>query len=69
MFSANLTFEWYDEPIVFPVLIFILCFRTNAEIGHFNENDFHTLIVVFFRKIHFESDSVTAMFKVPSQQL
>ena len=42
----NLSFEWCEDPIVFRGLIFVFWFKTNIEIGQFDENDFCTLMVV-----------------------
>ena len=42
----NLSFEWCEDPIVFRGLIFVFWFKTNIEIGQFDENDFCSLMVV-----------------------
>ena len=47
MFWVDLTFEWYEDAMVFRVLIFIFLFRTNGKKEHFDENEFYTVMVVF----------------------
>ena len=38
---AVLTFEWYEDAMVFRIFIFIFLFRTNGKKGHLNESEFH----------------------------
>ena len=55
---------WYS------VCLLLFLFRTNSKKGHLeDENDFCHCHGNFFQNWHFESYLVTAMFKVPSQQL
>ena len=54
MFWIELTFQWYEEAMVFHVLIFQFLFRTNGKKEHLDENGFNTVMVVF-RKCHSES--------------
>ena len=65
---VDVTFEWYEDVMVFGVFIFIFLFRTNGKKRHLDENDFRTIIVVT-PKCHSESYLIAAMFKVPSQEL
>ena len=57
MLWADLTFEWYEGVMVFRVLILFFLFRTNGKKWHLDENDFHTIMVVFskvpFWKCHY----------------
>ena len=45
--EADMTFEWYENVMVFRVLIFIFLFKTNEKKGHLDKNDFHTVMEVF----------------------
>ena len=38
-FWVELTSEWYEGAMVFPVFIFIFFFRTNGKKEHSGEND------------------------------
>ena len=40
-------YELYKDPVVFRVLIFIFLLRTDGKKGHLDQNDFHTVVVVF----------------------
>ena len=51
---------WYSV-----CLLLLFLFKTNDKKGHLDENE----LVIFFQKWHYESYLITAMFKVPSQQL
>ena len=42
-----MTFEWYKDVMVFHEFIFIFLFRANGNNGHLDENDSHTVMVVF----------------------
>ena len=39
LFCLDLTFEWYENVMVFCVLIFIFLFRTNGKKVYLDEND------------------------------
>ena len=45
--GVDVTFEWYENAMVFRVLIFIFLFKTNEKKGHLDKNDFHTVMEVF----------------------
>ena len=47
MLWVDLTFELYEDVMVFRVLIFIFLLRTDGKKGHLDENHFHTVMVVF----------------------
>ena len=49
--------------------LLLLLFRTNGKKGHLDENRFRRCYGNFFWKWHSESYLITAMFRVPSQQL
>ena len=66
---GSLTFEWYEENMVFRVLIFIVLFRTNVKKGLLDENDLQMVLWQFFRKCHSERYFITAMLKIHSQRL
>ena len=68
LFWVDLTFESYEDDMVFGVFIIFL-FRTNGKKGHLGENDLRHCYGNFFRKLYSESYLITAMFKVPSKQL
>ena len=68
LFGVDLTFEWYEDDVVFRVFIVII-FRTNGKERHLDANYLRCCYDNFFRKWHFGSYLITAMFKVPSQQL
>ena len=55
---------WYSA-----CLSLLFSFRTNGKKGHLDENDFRQCYGNFSQKWYFESYLITAMFKVPSQQL
>ena len=55
---------WYSA-----CLLLLILFRTNGKKGHLDENDFRHYDANFFQKWHSESYLITAMFKVPSQQI
>ena len=60
----GLKMTWYS------VCLLLFLFRTNSKKGHLeDENDFCHCHGNFFQNWHSESYLVTAMFKVPSQQL
>ena len=44
-----MAFEWYEDAMVLCVFIFIFLFRANGSNGHLDENDIHTVMVVFPR--------------------
>ena len=48
MFLVDLTFEWYDDTMVFRVFIFIFLFRTNGKKVCLDENDFRQCYSNFF---------------------
>ena len=48
LFCVDLTFEWYEDVIVFRVFIFIFLFRTSGKKGHLDENDFRYCYGNFF---------------------
>ena len=50
---GSLTFEWYEENMVFRVLIFIVLFRTNVKKGLLDENDLQMVIMAVFSKVPF----------------
>ena len=50
-------------------LLLLFLFRTNDKKGHLDENGFRHYYGNVFRKWHSESYLITAMFKVPSQEL
>ena len=56
-------------PWHFACSLLLFLFRTNRKEGHLDENDFCHFYGIFFRKWHSESYLITAMYKVPSQQL
>ena len=45
--GVDVTFEWYENAMVFRVLIFIFLFKINEKKGHLDKNDFHTVMEVF----------------------
>ena len=45
--GVDVTFEWYENAMVFRVLIFIFLFKTNENKGHLDKKDFHTVVEVF----------------------
>ena len=49
MLRADTTFEWYEDPMVFRVFVYIFLFGTNGKNGHLDENDVHTVLVVFLK--------------------
>ena len=51
------------------VRFYFLLFTTNGKKGHLDENDFRYCYGNFFLKSHSESYLITAIFRVPSQQL
>ena len=55
--------------MVFRVFIVAILFRINGKNGHLDKNNYRHCYGIFFRKWHSESYLITAMFKVPSQQL
>ena len=69
LFWVDLIFEWYEDAIVFLISLVLFLFRTNGKKGHLYENDFRHCYGISFWKWHSESHLITAMFKVPSQQL
>ena len=69
LFWVDLTFEWYEDDMVFRSLLLLLFFRTNGKKEHLIKNGFRHCYDNVFRKWHFESYLITAMFKVPSQQI
>ena len=56
LFCVDMTFEWYEDVMVFHVFIsiFVCLFRTNVKKGHLDENYFRYCYGNFF-----ESQSVT----------
>ena len=38
--SRSLTFEWYEDDMVFACLMLLILFRTNGKKGHLDKNDF-----------------------------
>ena len=67
LFWTDLTFEWYEDGMVFYVFIFLS--RINGKKGHLDENNFRHYYGHFFQKWHSECFVITVMFKVPSQQI
>ena len=55
---------WYSA-----CLLLLFLFRTNGKKGHLDKNDFRHCYGNFFWKWYSESYLITAMFKVPSQQI
>ena len=56
--------SWYSA-----CLLLLFLFRANGKKGHLDEHDFHHYYGSFFWKRHSERYVITAMFKVPSQQI
>ena len=56
--------SWYSA-----CLLLLFLFRANGKKGHLDEHDFRHCYGSFFRKRHSESYVITAMVKVPSQQI
>ena len=69
LFWVDLTFKWYEDDMVFRSLLLLFLFRTNGKKEHLIKNDFRHCYDNVFRKWHFGSYLITAMFKVPSQQM
>ena len=65
---VDMTFEWYEDAMVFRVLIFIFLFKTNGKKRHLDENDFRAIMLVSPKK-YSESYLIATMFKVSSQKL
>ena len=65
--GKKIIFEWYEDAMRFRV--FILIVFVNGKKEHMDENDFRHCYGNFIRKQHSESYLITAMFKVPSQEL
>ena len=40
LFWVDLTFQWYEDDMIFRVFIVIILFKTNSKKGDLNENDF-----------------------------
>ena len=53
--SRSLTFELYEDDMVFRVFIVINFIKTNGKKGHLDENDFRHCYGNSFRKCHSES--------------
>ena len=47
MLCVDMTFEWYEDAMVFRAYIFIFWFKTNDKNRHLDKNEFHTVMVVF----------------------
>ena len=47
MFWVDLTFEWYDDDMVFRVLIFIFLFRTNVKKEYLYESSCAFVMIIF----------------------
>ena len=56
--------SWYSA-----CLLLLFLFRTNGKKENLDENGFRHCNGTFFRKWHSESYLITAMFKVPSQEI
>ena len=56
--------SWYSA-----CLLPLFLFKTDGKKGHLVENGFRHCYGNFFRKWHSESYLITAMFKVPSQEI
>ena len=63
-----MTLEWREDDMVFCVFIVII-FKSNDKKRHLDANDVRHCYGNFFRKWHSESYLITAMFKVPSQEI
>ena len=53
--SRSLTFELYEDDMIFRVFIVINFIKTNGKKGPLDENDFRHCPGNFFRKCHSES--------------
>ena len=70
MFLVDLAFEWSEDNMVFCVFIVIFCLEPTVRKDTWRMRTTSvTVMVIFFQNWHFENYLVTAMFKVPSQQL
>ena len=69
LFWVDLSFKCYEETWYSKCLLLLFLFRTNGKKEDLDENDFRHCHGNFFWKWHSESYLITAMFKVPSQQL
>ena len=49
MFWVELTFEWYEDTMVFGVFIFIFLFRTNGKKVYLDYNNSVTVMVIFLK--------------------
>ena len=55
--------------MVFHVVIFIFCLETTLRDNNWMRATYVALIVVFYSKVSFQKNLITAMLKVLSQQL
>ena len=66
LFWADVTFELYEDTMVFGKFIFIFCLEPTIRKDTWM-NTTSVTVVAFFQKCHSSSYLITAMFKVPSQ--
>ena len=62
---VGMTFEWYEDAMIFHVVIFLFSFRSNFKNGFLDESDFRHCCDNFSES----ASLITTMFKVTSWQL